>query len=94
MENQETITITTNELRTLLIDAKYAVELAKDLAEEIGHDTTASGSVGYKAGEIFTRLDLAYDKLHDAVEDHVPYIYKVEEDDGFRTFNEAPYGED
>ncbi len=79
MENQETITITTNELRTLLIDAKYAVELAKDLAEEIGHDTTASGSVGYKAGEIFARLDLAYDKLYDAVEDHIPYIDEISE---------------
>jgi hypothetical protein len=79
MENQETITIATNELRTLLIDAKYAVETAKDLAEEIGHDTTASGSVGYKAGEIFARLDLAYDKLYDALEEHVPYIDEISE---------------
>lgn len=79
MENQETITIATNELRTLLIDAKYAVETAKDLAEEIGHDTTASGSVGYKAGEIFARLDLAYDKLYDALEEHVPYIDETSE---------------
>ena len=79
MENQETITIATNELRTLLIDAKYAVELGKDLAEEIGHDTTASGSVGYKAGEIFARLDLAYDKLYDALEEHVPYIDEISE---------------
>jgi hypothetical protein len=74
MENQETITITTNKLRGLLIDAKYAVETAKDLAEEIGKDVTTSGSVGYKAGEIYARLDSAYDKLYDAVEDHVPYL--------------------
>ena len=79
MENQETITITNNELRSLLIDARFAVETAKDLAEEIGHDTTASGSVGYKAGEIFARLDLAYDKLYDAVEDHIPYIDEISE---------------
>jgi hypothetical protein len=79
MESSQTITITTNELRSLLIDARFAVETAKDLAEEIGHDTTASGSVGYKAGEIFARLDLAYDKLYDAVEDHIPYIDEISE---------------
>lgn len=79
MENQETITITTNELRSLLIDARYSVELAKDLAEEIGKDVTTSGSVGYKAGEIFARLDSAYDKLYDAIEEHVPYIDEISE---------------
>ena len=79
MENQDSITITTNELRSLLIDAKYSVELAKDLAEEIGKDQTASGSVGYRAGEIYARLDSAYDKLYDAVEEHVPYIDETSE---------------
>jgi hypothetical protein len=74
MENQESITIKTNDLRALLIEAKYSVEIAKDLAEEIGEDETASGSVGYRAGEIFARLDLAYDKLYDALEEHLPYI--------------------
>jgi hypothetical protein len=93
MENQETITITTNELRSLLIDSKYAVELAKDLAEEIGEDQSSSGIVGYKAGQIFRLLDGAYDKLYDAVEDHVPYIDEIEEDDNFKTYNEAPYGQ-
>jgi hypothetical protein len=79
MENQETITIATNELRTLLIDAKYAVELGKDLAEEIGEDDTASGSVGYKAGQVYRLLDDAYDKLYDALEEHVPYIDETSE---------------
>jgi hypothetical protein len=79
MENQETITIATNELRTLLIDAKYAVELGKDLAEEIGEDDTASGSVGYKAGQVYRLLDDAYDKLYDALEEHVPYIDEISE---------------
>jgi hypothetical protein len=79
MENQDSITITTNELRTLLIDAKYAVELGKDLAEEIGEDDTASGSVGYKAGQVYRLLDDAYDKLYDALEEHVPYIDEISE---------------
>jgi hypothetical protein len=79
MENQDSITITTNELRTLLIDAKYAVELGKDLAEEIGEDDTASGSVGYKAGQVYRLLDDAYDKLYDALEEHVPYIDETSE---------------
>ena len=74
MENQETITIATNELRTLLIDARYAVETAKDLAEEIGEDDTASGSVGYKAGQVYRLLDDAHDKLYDVLEEHVPYL--------------------
>ena len=79
MENQETITIATNDLRTLLIDARYAIETAKDLAEEIGKDVTASGSVGYRAGEIYARLDSAYDKLYDALEEHVHYIDDISE---------------
>ena len=74
MENQKSITITTNELRSLLIDAKYGVELAKDLAEEIGEDDTASGSVGYKAGQVYRLLDDAHDKLYDILEEHVPYL--------------------
>lgn len=74
MANQETITITTNELRSLLIDAKYSVELAKDLAEEIGEDETISGGVGYKAGQIYRLLDDAFDKLYDTLEEHVPFI--------------------
>jgi hypothetical protein len=80
MENQETITIKTNELRTLLIDARYSVELAKDFAEDIGDDESSSGTVGYKAGQIFRLLDSAYDKLYDAIEDHVPYV-DVERDE-------------
>jgi hypothetical protein len=80
MENQETITITTNELRSLLIDARYAVELAKDFVEDIGNDESSSGTVGYKAGQIFRLLDSAYDKLYDAIEDHVPYV-DVERDE-------------
>jgi hypothetical protein len=74
MANQETITITTNELRSLLIDAKYSVELAKDLIEEIGEDETISGGVGYKAGQIYRLLDNAFDKLYDTLEEHVPFI--------------------
>ncbi len=74
MENQESITIKTNELRSLLVDARYAVETAKDLAEEIGEDDTTSGSVGYRAGQIYSKLEDAYDKLYDAVEEHVPYL--------------------
>ena len=79
MENQETITIATNELRTLLIDAKYSVELAKDFAEDIGDDESSSGTVGYKAGQIFRLLDSAYDKLYDALEDHVHFIDEISE---------------
>jgi hypothetical protein len=93
MKNQETITITTNELRTLLIDAKYSVELAKDFAEDIGNDESSSGTVGYKAGQIFRLLDSAYDKLYDALEEHVHYIDEIKEDDNFKTYNEAPYGQ-
>ena len=74
MANQETITITTNELRSLLIDAKYSVELAKDFAEDIGDDETISGGVGYKAGQIYRLLDNAFDKLYDTLEEHVPFI--------------------
>jgi hypothetical protein len=74
MENQETFTIKTNDLRALLIEAKYAVELAKDLAEEIGEDETASGGIGYRAGRIFSILDAVYDDLYDAIEDHAPYV--------------------
>jgi hypothetical protein len=74
MKNQESITINTNDLRSLLIDAKYAVELAKDFAEDIGDDESSSGTVGYKAGQIFRLLDSAYDKLYDALEEHVHYI--------------------
>lgn len=83
MENQETITIKTNELRSLLIDVRYAVETAKDLAEEIGEDDTTSGSVGYRAGQIYSKLDLAYDKLYDAVEDHVPYLDVEREEENY-----------
>jgi hypothetical protein len=79
MENQDSITITTNELRTLLIDARYSVELAKDFAEDIGDDDTTSGSVGYKAGQIFRLLDSAYDKLYDALEEHVHYVDEISE---------------
>jgi hypothetical protein len=81
MENQDSITIKTNDLRSLLINVKYAIELSKDLAEEIGEDETTSGSVGYKAGQMYRLLDDAYDKIYDAVEDHVPYIDEIEEDD-------------
>ena len=83
MENQETITITTNELRSLLIDAKYSVETAKDLAEEIGKDVTTSGSVGYKAGQIYLLLDNAYDKLYDTLQDHVHYLNVEREEDKY-----------
>jgi hypothetical protein len=74
MENQKTITIKTNDLRDLLTDARYAVELAKDLAEEIGEDDTTSGSVGYRAGQIFSILDNVYEKLDDAIVNHVLYV--------------------
>ena len=74
MENQETITITTNELRLLLIDAKFAVEQSKELIEEIGEDETITGGVGYKAGQIYRLLDDAHSKLYDTLEEHVPYI--------------------
>lgn len=74
MENQDSITIKTNDLRSLLIDAKYAVEMAKDLAEEIGEDETTSGSVGYRAGQIYSKLDDVYEKLEDALVEHVPYV--------------------
>jgi hypothetical protein len=83
MENQDSITITTNELRSLLINAKYAVELAKDLAEEIGEDETASGSVGYRAGQIYSKLDDVYEKLEDALVDHLPYVDVEREEDKY-----------
>ncbi len=66
-------------MQTLLIDARYSVELAKDFAEDIGDDDTTSGSVGYKAGQIFRLLDSAYDKLYDALEEHVHYVDEISE---------------